>query len=217
MVEIITRAELKALRDLRRAARDPRKSRAEYMRGWRTSDRSQALIRANLERLNNREAARDRARAFTAARHGYAAPPLERDCPPRPSDGCYDSCLDLVAGKGKGDGFHLDHDHVTGAFRGWVCTACNSGGGLIDNPDKLRPMALRACRGGRTSPVGLRPAGDGVPRRGAALPDRGNEPRKNSTFFQKFFGAKRVKNAGETFELGHIRYFGKPVIRGTTR
>jgi hypothetical protein len=37
--------------------------------------------------------------------------------------------------------FHLDHDHMTGAFRGWVCNACNNGSGLIDNPDKLRTRA----------------------------------------------------------------------------
>lgn len=33
----------------------------------------------------------------------------------------------------------LDHDHVTGAFRGWLCHACNLGIGLLgDNADSLR-------------------------------------------------------------------------------
>jgi hypothetical protein len=82
----------------------------------------------------------DRSRACAAKRGGFAPPPLERDCPPRPSDGRCDSCLELVTGKGR-DGFHLDHDHVTGAFRGWVCNGCNTGRGIADEADRLRTRA----------------------------------------------------------------------------
>lgn len=33
----------------------------------------------------------------------------------------------------------LDHDHATGAFRGWLCHSCNLGIGLLgDNADALR-------------------------------------------------------------------------------
>lgn len=33
---------------------------------------------------------------------------------------------------------HLDHDHTTGAIRGWLCRACNQGLGLFrDNPTRL--------------------------------------------------------------------------------
>jgi len=28
---------------------------------------------------------------------------------------------------------HLDHDHTTGAFRGWICRECNTGLGLLSD------------------------------------------------------------------------------------
>jgi hypothetical protein len=35
-----------------------------------------------------------------------------------------------------------DHDHVTGAFRGWICEGCNLALGAVhDNPDVLRALA----------------------------------------------------------------------------
>ena len=39
-------------------------------------------------------------------------------------------------------GLHLDHDHETGAFRGWLCRSCNTAVGLAgDDPARLRAMA----------------------------------------------------------------------------
>ena len=33
----------------------------------------------------------------------------------------------------------LDHCHISGSFRGWICAACNTGlGNFSDNPSKLR-------------------------------------------------------------------------------
>ena len=39
--------------------------------------------------------------------------------------------------------FHMDHDHTAGpdgigAFRGWACISCNTGHGIIDDPDRLQ-------------------------------------------------------------------------------
>ena len=44
--------------------------------------------------------------------------------------------------------FHLDHCHETGAFRGWVCNACNTGRGIMDNIERLekRIAFLRAFK-----------------------------------------------------------------------
>lgn len=37
---------------------------------------------------------------------------------------------------------HLDHDHMTGAFRGWLCFKCNSSlGNANDSPSLLRALA----------------------------------------------------------------------------
>jgi hypothetical protein len=85
---------------------------------------------------------RERARAARARILGYAAPPLEKDCPPRPRDGLCDSCLNPPKRRAA---LVMDHDHVTGAFRGWICDGCNSGwsrAGISDDPVELRRRAV---------------------------------------------------------------------------
>jgi hypothetical protein len=57
--------------------------------------------------------------------------PREKDCPPRPEDGLCQCCGEPVRK------FHLDHCHDTGAFRGWVCHACNTGVGKMDDVERL--------------------------------------------------------------------------------
>jgi len=63
-------------------------------------------------------------REAKARRKGYAPPPREVDCPPRPADGKCQSCKRVRP-------LVLDHDHFTGAFRGWTCRHCNVGIGVL--------------------------------------------------------------------------------------
>ena len=43
---------------------------------------------------------------------------------------------------------HLDHDHKTGAFRGWVCRSCNHGIGMLGDSIEGVKRALNYLRNG---------------------------------------------------------------------
>jgi len=52
-----------------------------------------------------------------------------------------------ICGQATQKALHLDHDHITGAFRGWLCGPCNLGiGSFRDNSDLL-VSAARYIRG----------------------------------------------------------------------
>lgn len=86
-------------------------------------------------RYRNSPKGRSTARAGQARRKGIAAPPPEWDCPPRPADGKCQCCGGVaVSFRGAPPGqpsLVLDHDHHTGAFRGWTCDPCNRGLGFF--------------------------------------------------------------------------------------
>jgi Recombination endonuclease VII len=62
--------------------------------------------------------------------------------PTRPApDNC--ECCDRKLEVGK---FHLDHDHATGAFRGWLCNRCNLGIGQLGDSSEGLERALAYLR-----------------------------------------------------------------------
>lgn len=83
-----------------------------------------------------RRAQREAQRERNAFLRGHAPPPREEDCPPR-STLCQ-SCGESA----EPESLRLDHDHSTGAFRGWCCDGCNTGFKLADSARLCRLRAL---------------------------------------------------------------------------
>jgi Recombination endonuclease VII len=44
----------------------------------------------------------------------------------------------------------LDHDHITGAFRGWLCVNCNLGLGMLGDSEQSLQQALNYLIRART-------------------------------------------------------------------
>lgn len=127
---------------------------APCRRAWKRSDKARTANRARRardpERFNaqqralrardpERFRARDRARSkayktqilvYDRRRRGLPEPPR-----PEP-----ETCE--VCGRWSLQALHLDHDHKSGAFRGWLCGNCNRAIGLVcDDPERLRKLA----------------------------------------------------------------------------
>lgn len=79
-------------------------------------DRPRATARVQKWHVEHRE----RSRAMK--RRGAGMPEPTRPCPER--------CEICGARPGK-RALHLDHDHLTGMFRGWLCSNCNTAIGLL--------------------------------------------------------------------------------------
>ncbi len=112
------------------------------------------LVRRKKHYLTNRETIRIAARAaykadpgkYRAASVAYRRDYPERvrasqrkthglPVPTRPEPILCEICGQTSNGRGK---LHLDHDHVTGKFRGWLCHNCNTGLGKLG--DSMRGL-----------------------------------------------------------------------------
>lgn len=126
----------------KRYATNPERKR-EQARKWRATNLERAREQVRKWRAANPERKREQDRKWRAANlererelsrkhQGLPAPtrpePHECECCERPA---WDRAL------------HLDHDHRTGAFRGWLCTSCNTAIGKLgdDRAGLLRALA----------------------------------------------------------------------------
>jgi len=101
--------------------------------------REEELIRACEYRTENPE----RVRESSCKSHRKQRGAKQGACRPRP-----EACETCGARPG-GKVLHFDHDHVTGAFRGWLCHHCNVALGMVkDNPTTLRALAVYLENGG---------------------------------------------------------------------
>lgn len=89
-------------------------NKAAYVKQYFATDPGYLAKKASGEiRRRNRE----------AKRKERGIPEPTRPCPER----C-EACGGLPNGKGS---LHSDHDHGTGLWRGWLCSKCNAGLGLL--------------------------------------------------------------------------------------
>lgn len=92
----------------------------EYVRAYRAANREKLNTQAATRRAKNRGKIRAGQRKCRGLPAPTRPPPATCECCGRPPDG-------------RGS-LHLDHDHITGKFRGWLRASCNlSIGRLGDN------------------------------------------------------------------------------------
>lgn len=114
----------------RKAAR----AKQYYVENKKRIDARNAKWQRENREATRQKTARYRARHPATALHRHAEyPEPTRPMPERcEARGC------LPNGNGR---LHLDHDHITGKFRGWICARCNLGLGSIgDNIDAVRAI-----------------------------------------------------------------------------
>lgn len=105
---------------------------AEYHRQWRA--KNQERVRASWRKhyAAHREeilaAARKRDRAVVNPRLQANSHKRQGIVPTRPMPGTCECC-----GRKPKIALCADHDHLTGEFRGWLCTKCNKSIGSLDD------------------------------------------------------------------------------------
>jgi hypothetical protein len=107
---------------------EERKRFREYQRKYFAANRKECNQRTSAWKRANPE------KLFEQKRREYGYPLPTRPRPKR----C--ECCGRLSGIKR---FHLDHDHATGNFRGWLCAACNLGIGCLGDSRKGLLRALK--------------------------------------------------------------------------
>ena len=103
----------------------------EYQRNWAKANPDKHGAISARFRANNPDKVLDYAAKHRWNKLGYPEPTR-----PRPEE-----CEACGRPNGK-QRLHLDHDHMTGEFRGWLCNTCNlTAGRFNDSPAMLRGLA----------------------------------------------------------------------------
>lgn len=134
-----------------------RECKAAYRREWRIKNRDRVnrmnreYGKANPRRMkrcykkwreNNRFGIALKGSRINAKKHGYL-----------PCSATVEELKNAFAGRchicGEVEGadrLHMDHDHETGKFRGWLCSSCNHGLGRFRDSQELLTKALEYLR-----------------------------------------------------------------------
>jgi hypothetical protein len=100
----------------------------------RWHDRNVDKVRAYRTQWARVDRAKDPDKAAAALRKQRGMPEPTRTCP----SACECCGFEFTRGNGRKGCAHLDHDHKTGRFRGWLCVRCNAGIGLLgDYPQSV--------------------------------------------------------------------------------
>jgi recombination endonuclease VII len=113
-------------------AANPEKVRAKKRRAHgRMSDEKRAFERVRLQKWRDDNREKERTRSWR--KQGL----------PEPTRPCPENCE--ICGRAawlETRAFALDHDHSTGAFRGWLCSPCNTALGLFGDNRQVLEKAI---------------------------------------------------------------------------
>jgi hypothetical protein len=118
----------------------------------KNKDKRREATKRYLSRPGNREAQLEAHRAWRNTIHGQCVSALNQSkvsARRRGGQPCHTDleiikssfagfCAICSAGQTPGKKLHMDHDHISGAFRGWLCSSCNHLLGMAkDSQDTL--------------------------------------------------------------------------------
>lgn len=114
-----------------------------YQRAYYSKNKTLKSAQAKARYLKNRDKALARSRKAYAA--SAAAGIRYRKTLPKPTRPPPTHCE--CCGRAPKRNLHLDHCHATNAFRGWLCTQCNVGLGMLGDDLRGLRRALRYLGG----------------------------------------------------------------------